>query len=92
MSTGALVLLAAADAGEPFSTLIVDMKATFGKKATDTATFVCAGGPAVVAAVKEARETGEARVVSLDTVGAMADGTEVSRFTFTWSVKPKAQR
>jgi hypothetical protein len=92
MSTGALVLLAAADAGVPFSTLIVDMKATFGKKAVDTATFVCTGGDAVVRACREAKETGEARVVSLDTVGTMADGAEVSRFTFTWSVKPRSGR
>ncbi len=89
MSTGALVLLATADADVPFSTLIVDLKATFGKKATGTATFVCEGGPAVFDAVREARATGEARAVSLETTGRLADGTEVSRFTFTWSVKPR---
>lgn len=90
MSTGALVLLATSDA--PFSTLIVDMKASFGKKATGTATFVCNGGPAVFQAVREAAATGEARSVSLETVGTLADGTEVSRFTFTWSVKPRSKK
>jgi hypothetical protein len=92
MSTGALVLLATADMEVPFSTLIVDMKATFGKKATGLATFTCEGGPATWAAVREAKATGEARVIALDTVGRLADGTEVSRFTFTWSVKPKSSR
>ena len=92
LSTGALVLLAGEDSGVPFSTLIVDVRATFGKKADDTATFVCEGGDAVFAAVREAKETGEARVVALDTVGTMDDGTEVSRFTFTWSVKPRSRR
>ncbi|MFZ5476805.1 MAG: DUF4442 domain-containing protein [Myxococcota bacterium] len=91
MSTGALVLLAAADAEVPFSTLIVDMRATFGKKAVDTATFTCAGGEAVFAAVREAKATGEPRAVSLETVGTMADGAEVSRFTFTWSVKARSR-
>lgn len=91
-STGALVLLATENAEVPFSTLIVDMKSTFGKKAVARATFRCDGGSAVFQAVKEAKETGEARVVALETIGTMADGTEVSRFTFTWSVKPKAKR
>lgn len=92
MSTGALVLLATADAEVPFSTLIVDVKATFGKRATALATFTCAGGEAVWAAVREAKATGEARTVALETVGRMADGTEVSRFEFTWSVKPRSGR
>lgn len=89
LSTGALVLFAVADAEVPISTLIVDMKATFGKKAVDTVTFRCEGGDAIFAAVREAKATGEARVVSAETVGTMADGVEVARFTFTWSVKAK---
>lgn len=92
LSTGALVLLATADAEVPFSTLIVDLGATFGKKATGTATFTCEGGDAVFAAVREAKATGEARTVALETVGRLADGAEVSRFTFTWSVKPRSTR
>lgn len=92
LSTGALVLLAAADSDVPFSTLIVDMKATFGKKATSTATFVCDGGPAVFAAFREARATGEARAIVLETVGRLDNGEEVSRFTFTWSVKARSSK
>jgi hypothetical protein len=92
MSTGALVLLAAEDTGIPFSTLILDIRGTFGKKATGLATFTCEGGPAVFAAMQEAKATGEARTVALDTVGRLPDGAEVSRFTFTWSVKAKARR
>jgi hypothetical protein len=87
MSTGALVLLHTADT--PFSTLIVGMKATFGKKATNTAIFTCEGGALVEKAVAEARASGEPRTISLESIGRMQDGTEVSRFVFTWSVKPK---
>ena len=90
MSTGALVLLATADV--PFSTLIVDMTATFGKKATGLATFVCEEGPAIFDAVQQAKATGEPRVLTVQTVGRMADGTEVSRFTFTWSIKTRTKR
>lgn len=90
LSTGALVLLASADAEVPFSTLIVDMRSTFGKKAVARATFTCEGGAEVWRAVREAKATGEARSVVLETVGRLPDGSEVSRFTFTWSVKPRS--
>lgn len=91
LSTGALVLLAAEQSGVAFSTLIVDMHATFGKKATGLATFTCEDGAAVHAAVAEARATGEARTVTMETVGRLADGAEVSRFRFTWSVKARSR-
>jgi hypothetical protein len=92
LSTGALVMLAIADAGVPFSMLIVDMRASFGKKAVSIATFTCADGEKVFTAVREARETGEPRVVTMETVGTMADGAEVSRFTFTWSLKARSNK
>ncbi len=91
MSTGALVLLAVENVGVPVSTLIVDMKATFGKKATGLATFRCEQGAAAFAALAEAQASGEPRVVAMETVGRLADGTEVARFTFTWSVKVRAR-
>jgi hypothetical protein len=89
LSTGALVLFSTAST--PCSTLIVGMTATFGKKATGTTTFVCTGGDVVAEAVREAVATGEPRVFTLETVGTLADGAEVSRFTFTWSVKPRSK-
>ncbi len=89
LSTGALVLLAVEDAGMPISTLILDIHGTFGKKATRRVTFRCDAGAEIFAAVAEARATGEARVVSVETVGTMDDGTETSRFRFTWSMKAK---
>lgn len=92
LSTGALTLLAAANAGVPFATLIVDMKATFGKKATGTVTFTCEQGADVFAAVEAAKASGEARTVTVETVGRLDDGVEASRFRFTWSVKPRTQR
>ena len=36
-----------------------------------------------------AKATGQAQTFVLNTVGKMADGQEVSRFAFTWSVKVK---
>lgn len=89
LSTGALGMLAVEDAGVPMSLLIMDIKGSFGKKAVSTATFVCEQGAAVFGAVAAARATGQAQTFVLDTVGRMQDGQEVSRFSFTWSVKAK---
>lgn len=87
LSTGALALLAAESAGAPVATLILDMSATFEKKATKEAHFTCEDGEAVFAAVAETVRTGEPATARMETVGRMADGTVVSRFTFTWSFK-----
>lgn len=89
LSTGALGLLAIEDAGVPFSILVVDMRASFGKKAVSEATFTCEDGAVVFDAVRRAVATGQAQVYTVRTVGRMADGAEVSRFEFTWSVKPR---
>ncbi len=91
LSTGALVLLAAEDAGVPMSTLIIDMKASYGKKATGLATFRCDDGVSVFRALAEAKVSGEARTIPLETVGKLEDGTEVARFVFTWSVKARGR-
>ena len=89
LSTGAIVLLAAEDAGVPISTLIVSLDSTFGKKAVDRVFFTCEAGVAIFDAVQQAQASGEARTVTVETVGRMADGAETSRFRFTWSVKAR---
>ncbi len=93
LSTGALGLLAIEDAGVPISLLITGMEASFGKKAVARSTFVCEDGATVFAAIDAAKATGEAQTFVLRTVGTMLDGPtpglEVSRFSFTWSVKAK---
>ncbi len=91
LSTGAIAMLAVRLAPLPVSMLIVDLEATFGKKATSRAFFTCEGGEALFAAVRETLETGEATSAKMATVGRMADGTEVSRFSFTWSFKKKSR-
>lgn len=90
MSTGAFGMLAVKLAPVPVSMLIVGHDATFGKKATSRAYFTCEGGDEVFAAVRRTVETGESVSVKLETVGRMGDGTEVSRFSFTWSFKRKS--
>jgi hypothetical protein len=91
MSTGAIGLMAAEAAPTPVATLIVGMTGSFEKKATGTATFTCEQGDRLFAAVQRTLQTGEPAVAEVETVGRMADGTVVARFTFTWSFK-KRQR
>lgn len=89
LSTGALAMLAVEAAPAKVAMLIIDLQANFGKKATDTAYFTCIDGRELFAAVRRACETGAAATATAETIGRMADGTEVSRFRFTWSFKKR---
>ena len=91
LSTGALALLATELAGEPVALLIVNLTASFGKKATALTSFTCEDGTKAFDAVAATVATGEPATATLETVGRMADGTEVARFTFTWSFKKRSR-
>lgn len=91
MSTGSLAMMAAESAPQPVAMLIVNLEATFGKKATALTAFTCEEGAKAFAAVAETLRTGEPATARMETVGRMADGTEVARFVFTWSFKKRSQ-
>jgi hypothetical protein len=92
MSTGAPAMMAAETAPQPVAMLIVNLEASFGKKATAVTAFTCEDGAKAFAAVAETLRAGEAATARLETVGRMADGTEVARFVFTWSFKKRSKR
>lgn len=92
LSTGALASLAVEVAPKSVSMLITGLEAEFGKKATAWTTFTCEDGAALFAAVAQTVETGEPVTVKTSTVGRMDDGTEVARFTFTWSFKRRSSK
>ena len=92
LSTGAIAMLAVESAPAPVAMLITGLESTFTKKATSLTTFTCEEGARLFAAVRETVVTGEPAVTRVETVGRMADGTEVSRFVFTWSFKKRAPR
>ena len=92
LSTGALGGLAVALAPSPVAMLITGLEASFSKKATARTTFTCEHGGKIFAAVRETLETGEPAVAEVETVGRMPDGTEVSRFVYTWSFKKRAPK
>ena len=90
LSTGALALLAVNAAPRSVAMLITGLESTYGKKATGLVTFTCEDGEKIFAAVRETLSSGEPAVTRAETVGRMADGTEVSRFVFTWSFKKRS--
>ncbi len=87
LSTGALAMIAVKTAPRPVAMLIVGLEAGFGKKAVSTVAFTCEEGEALARAVAETLASGEPATARVETVGRMADGTEVARFHFTWSFK-----
>ena len=92
LSTGAIAMLAVESAPSSTALLITGLEASFTKKADRKTTFTCEDGGAIFDAVRRTQESGEAAVVRAETVGRMPDGTEVSRFVFTWSFKKRASR
>lgn len=78
--------------GAPVSMLVVDLQATFTKKATGRIVFTCEDGPAIAAAIAGTRAGGEGRTVPCRSIGRDESGDEVAAFTLTWSFKAKAQK
>lgn len=87
LATGALILRAISPYPE-MSMLVVSMKAEFSKKAKGHAQFVCLDGEAIHDAAEKAL-SGENVTVSAQSIGRLANGDEVSRFTFEWALKLK---
>ncbi|MBB6461166.1 thioesterase [Flammeovirga kamogawensis] len=92
LSTASLGMLHLNEHMKSIAFIIVDMDAKFSKKAISKVTFVCEDGHLVKEAIDRAYETGEAEEIKMLTIGKMADGTEVSRFHFTWSFKKRSKR
>ena len=91
MSTGALAMMATELAGPPVALLIVDLQASFEKKAQALTAFTCEDGSKAFAAVAETVRTGVPATARMETVGRSPDGTVVARFAFTWSFKRRSR-
>jgi len=92
LSTAAPILLAVDGQKPSIAFILVDLQVSFYKKAVGKTTFTCSNVAQVFEAVAEAVSTGEGVKVPLRTVGTLADGTVVSEFTFTWSMKQRKRR
>lgn len=89
LSTATPCLLAITGQNPSVAFIIVDMKATFTKKAIDRVYFTCEDGSKAFDAVQKCIETGDSAEATFKTIGKMKDGTVVSEFEFTWSFKQR---
>ena len=90
LSTATACLLAVQGQRPSVAFIIIDLKATFIKKATDRVYFTCEDTHKAFDAVQKCTESGKATEATFRTIGRMKDGTIVSEFEFTWSFKQRS--
>lgn len=90
LSSGVLVMDAIAKSGKKVSMLVINMNATFTKKATGKVVFECNDGLKIKETIKKAVETGEGQTITVTSEGINEDGVSVSKFQFEWSFKVKS--
>ena len=89
LSTGILAMAAINDYSMPISMLVLEMKASFLKKARTKITFKCLEGNQLSATIAKSIETGEGQTVELTSIGYDTEDDKVAEFKFTWTFKPK---
>jgi hypothetical protein len=87
MSTGAPLLVLAADSSPSIATLVMGLEARFTKKLVGAGLFTCAEVPALRDAVARASRQDEPVEVVVRSTGRDADGSVVSEWAVTWSLK-----
>jgi predicted lipoprotein len=89
LSTGVLAMAALSE-GAPVSMLVTAIEAEFLKKAADTLVFECIQGVEVAEVVEETRQSGEAIVLTMTSIGRLPDGAVAAKVEITWSFKRKS--
>jgi len=89
LASGSLGLIRVYGAEKPVSMLVVNMEATFTKKAIGKIKFRCGDGLLIDKAIEETKRTGEGVMVKTTSIGKDEKGDEVAQFTITWSFKLK---
>ena len=92
MSTGLLILNEIYQSTPSISMLIISNQATYHKKAVGNITFTCADGKNVSQIITKAKQSQEAYVLDLKSVGKDESGEKVAEFIFSWSVKVKSNK
>jgi acyl-coenzyme A thioesterase PaaI-like protein len=89
LSSGILALSEVSNAKEPVSMLVLNMKASFIKKARSKVVFTCNYGKEIKKAIENSISSREGQTVDVVSVGLDNEGDKVAEFTFTWTFKPK---
>ena len=89
LATGILAMAAVNDSNVPVSMLVLNMEASFIKKATTKIIFSCHDGNVIADAIKKAQRDGEGHTVKALSIGRNKKNEIVSEFEFTWTFKTK---
>jgi hypothetical protein len=89
MSTGILGLLHVYKRNPPVSMLVVDLRASFYKKAKDISIFTCEDGIKISDTVEKAINSKEGQTIVARSVGLNIAGELLAEFNITWSFKMK---
>jgi len=89
LTSGILALAEVYEASKPVSMLVLDMKASFTKKARTKIIFTCNDGDKINDAIEKSIATNEGQTVDVVSIGTDSEGDKVAEFTFTWTFKPK---
>ena len=87
LSTGAPLLVLAADSSPSIATLVTGLEARFAKKLVGEGLFTCAEVPALRDAVARASRQDEPVGVEARSTGRDVEGNVVSEWAVTWSLK-----
>jgi ABC-type sugar transport system substrate-binding protein len=90
LSTGAPLLVLAADSSPSIATLVTGLEARFAKKLVGVGLFTCADVPALRDAVARAASQDEPVEVVARSTGRDARGDVVSEWAVTWSLKRRS--
>ena len=89
MSSASMVALAVEGYKPSLAYIVTKMRSQYFKKATGTTTFTCNDGDKIFSAVNKALKTKEGVEIETKSTGTLKDGTIVSEFHFTWSIKQR---
>ena len=89
MSSASMVALAVEGHKPSFAYIVTKMRSQYFKKATGSTTFTCNDGDKIFSAVNKALKTKEGVEIEAKSTGTLEDGTIVSEFHFTWSIKQR---
>lgn len=90
MSTGILIMSNIYKRKKHLSMLVIKMEAAYFKKAVGEICFSCEQGNEITAAINSAMETGEAKSLTIQSVGRNREQELVAAFSFTWSFKVRS--
>jgi hypothetical protein len=89
MSTGLLIINGTYQSNPAISMLIISNQAAYHKKAIGKISFTCSDGKYIAEIVEKTKQTKEAYVIELRSVGIDEAGDKVAEFVFSWSMKAK---